>query len=446
MSNQSTANVRVRDFFEHDFKQFSVYDNERSIPKLTDGFKPSQRKCVFALIKRGENAPEIKVQQLGSYVAQVSDYHHGEGSLMSTLVGLAQNYAGSNNVNLLAPNGQFGSRLTSEAAAARYIFTELTPSFRKLFRKEDDHILKHLESDGQTIEPDTYIPILPMVLVNGAKGMGTGFACSVLSYNPYHIRDNILTKLSGKDAAPLMPWYNGFKGIVERIENQTIIKGAFQIVNSGTIKVTELPIGTYLDDYKATLNKLEDSGFIRSYEDESTEKSFSFTLSVPRSTTSLPADELLQKLKLVSRDTENLTMWDVDGKMRKFDNVQQMVDRFIAWRLDRYEERRLKLIDINEKELVWLNEKLRFILFYLQNTDKFRNTAKKALLELIEGEKFTDPSKLLSMSIWMLTLDEIKKLEKEIGTVEVEIKRLHKLTAKTMYQSELKELVLDGIG
>lgn len=447
--NKSTGNAvmvtpargkRIRDFFEQDFKQFSIYDNVRSIPKLTDGFKPSQRKCIFGMLKRGENAAEIKVQQLGSFVAQVSDYHHGEGSLMSTLVGLAQNYAGSNNVNLLAPNGQFGSRLSADAASARYIFTELTPSFRKIFKKEDDCILKHLSSDGQEIEPETYIPIIPMILVNGAKGMGTGFACSVLNYHPHHIRDNILDRIAGKEPEQLKPWYNGFKGDVELNGNQTIIKGKFEIVNSVTIKVTELPIGTYLDDYKATLIKLEDQGLIKSWENDSTEDSFNFTLSVPRSTTAIPTDELLQKLKLVSRDTENLTMWDVDGKMRKFENVQQIVDRFIDWRLDRYEERRLKLIELNTIDLAWLNEKLRFVRYYLANTEKFRNTGKKALLDLLIGEKFTDPNKLLGMPIWQLTKDEIAKLEKEIGSVEMEIKRLGKLTAKTMYKDELKEL------
>ena len=442
---KTTANVRVRDFFENDFKQFSVYDNERSIPRLSDGLKTSQRKCLFALVKRGENAAEIKVQQAGSYVAQVSDYHHGEGSLMSTLVGLAQNFAGSNNVNLLAPNGQFGSRLSPEAAAPRYIFTELTSAFRRLFKKDDDHILKHFDSDGMQIEPETYMPILPMVLVNGGSGTGTGFACSIMSYHPLQLRDNIQLRLQNKEAAPLVPWYNGFNGTVDRVEKQTVIKGKFEIVNSVTIRVTELPIGTYLDDYIAQLIKLEDAGFIRSWEDSSTEKQFDFLLSVPRSTTALPEDELMQKLKLISRDTENLTLWDVNGKMRKFDTVQDMIDRFIEWRLERYEERRIKLIDINEKELVWLNEKLRFILFYLANTDKFKNSGKKILIDLLEAEKFTDPSRLLSMSIWSLTHDEIKKLEKEIIAVENELKRLKKLTPKAMYQLELKELAIDGI-
>lgn len=444
MNQAATSAKRVRDFFEQDFKQFSIYDNVRSIPRLTDGLKPSQRKCIFAMIKRGENAQEIKVQQLGSYVAQVSDYHHGEGSLMSTIVGLAQDYAGSNNVNLLAPNGQFGSRLTSEAAAPRYIFTELTSNFRKLFKKEDDHILKHLDSDGQQIEPETYMPILPMVLVNGSKGMGTGFASAVFSYNPYDLRDNIMKRLEGKEATPVTPWYRGFRGEVTRNENQTIIKGKYEITNTTTIKVTELPVGTYLDDYKEHLNKLQDQDFLRTWVEDSTEAGFDFTLTVPRATTSLDHDTLMQKLKLVSRDTENLTLWDVDGKMRKFDNVQQIIDRFVEWRVDRYEERRLKLIDLSETELVWLSEKLKFVLFYLENTEKFRNTGKKGLLDLLNAEKFTDPSRLLSMPIWSLTLDEIKKLEKEIGTVEVELKRLKKLTAKVMYQTELKELSLDG--
>jgi len=435
--------MRIKTFVDGDLRAYSTYDTARSIPRLEDGMKPSQRKCLYGLWKRGEHAPEIKVAQLSSYCAEHTDYHHGEGSLASTIVGMAQSFAGSNNANLMMPNGQFGSRLSDEAGAPRYIFTELSPNFRKYFRKEDDVILKFLESDGQQIEPEVFISILPMVLINGTRGMGTGYACMVLNYSPEDIRDNILAVLDNKKKIPeLVPYFNGFKGIVSRNGPQTVIEGKYEITNTTTIKITELPVGTFLDSYIAHLNKLEDQGLIKSYDDNSTEDTFEFVINAPRSTTILDHDTLMQKFKLISRDTENLTLWNQHGKIQEFENVQQIVNAFVEWRLERYEERRLKLIELVTEDSRYAGEKARFIEFYLANTAKFRTLKKPEALELLQREKFTDTDipRLMALSVWSFTGEEIDKLRAEIKAIQLHLDSLNKDTAKEMYRRELKEM------
>lgn len=441
--------MRIVKFMEDDFRQFSIYDNVRSIPNGFDGFKPSQRKVIHTLIKRGENAKEIKVAQLGALTALETDYHHGEASLFSTIIGMAQDYTGSNNMNFLAPNGSFGGRHSAVAAAPRYIFTEFTDNFRKIFKKEDDQILPKQYSDGEEIEPKMYYPILPAVLLNGAEGMGTGYACKILCYNPADIRDYVVATLAGKETKPLVPWYKGYKGNVfrnvtnEANPNQVVFEGVYEIVNTSTIRITEIPPGVELADYKKHLNKMKDASIITDWDDESQNDEFNFVCKVPRSLTLEEPEVIKTKFKLISRDSENVTVWDNKGHIVEHKDVHSLVNAFVDWRTGLVEVRRLKMIDVLTEDSRYTNEKLRFILYYLANTKEFHNKKKPELVAMLEAQGFTDHNRLMSIPLWSLTLDEVAKLQKEVKTIQDKLDALKKDTAKAMYTRELKELKFD---
>jgi len=434
----------MRYFFDTAFKEFSLYDNVRSIPKLTDGLKPAHRKAIYGTLTRGENAGLIQVERLASVVAAATDYHHGTGSMASTIVGMANNYPGSNNLNLFVPEGQFGSRLTAESAAHRYIETKLSPWFRALFPKADDAVLEYNEVDGDRIEPKTYAPLLPLVLVNGAQGTGTGHACLIMSYNPDEVREACLQVLNGKKLKDggLTPWFNGFSGTVVRNSEtgQVVITGKLEVVNSTTIKITELPIGTYLDQYKARLNKLEDDGFIKDYEDRSTEAGFDFTITAPRSTTALSEEELYKKFGLISRDTENYTVWNIEGVLQRFESAEDLIRAFVPWRTAMMEKRRQHIIADLKEQVRFQSEVVRFIKFYLSNVNTFKNTGKKELVELLLANKFVDYERLLSMAIWSLTKDRIAELEKKLAELKSELAKVEADNAVDMYKRELKAL------
>jgi DNA topoisomerase II len=431
--------IPIARFMNSAFKEFSLYDNVRSIPSITDGFKNSQRKAVYGMLIRGENASELQIERLAAQIAAATDYHHGTGSMEGTLVGLANDFTGSNNMNLLVPAGQFGSRLSKESASGRYIFTSMHKNFRKLFKKEDDLILEHHMSNGEKIEPIQFVPILPMPLINGAQGTGTGHACVILNYNPEDIKQAVLDTIAGKKIKPMIPWYRGFTGTIQRNEAQTVITGKLEVVNTTTIKITELPVGVFLDSYKATLDKLIDNGFIKDYEDSSTEAGFDFVVNCPRSTTMLDEAVLLQKFKLISRDTENFTLWNTDGVLHKYSGPEEIIEEFVEWRLGKYEVRRQKLISITKDEVSWLSEKIRFINFYLANHEKFRNVPKKELIELLLANKFDRYQELLSMPIWNLTREKIEELEKELADKNAYLVTLEADTAQKMYARELKD-------
>ena len=273
--------VLYSEFVNNEYIHFSHYDNARSIPHLMDGFKPSQRKVLYACLKRNLKS-EIKVAQLTGYVAEHSAYHHGEASLQLTIVGMAQNFCGSNNINLLTPSGQFGTRRMGgkDAASARYIFTKLEPIARTIFHPDDDDLLNYLKDDGSTIEPEFYVPVIPMVLVNGAEGIGTGWSTFVNNYSPRDVIENIRRKLQGHDVVPMKPFYAGFTGdvstetemevlhkcfpniyalksqIIEIEGNEKSYRsfGKIERVDETTLLITELPLKKWTQEYKQFLD------------------------------------------------------------------------------------------------------------------------------------------------------------------------------------------------
>jgi len=434
--------IALSDFINSALKLFSQADNNRSIPNI-DGLKPAQRKAIYGTLLRGENAGTLQVERLSAFIAERTNYHHGVGSMISTIAGMAANlYPGSNNMNLFVPEGQFGSRLTKEPGAGRYIESALSPSFRMLFKKEDDAILEHYENDGEKIEPKFYLPILPVSLINGANGTGTGHACEIKSYHPLEVRDACLKVLEGKKLKrnSMVPWFRGYHGSVTRNPEtgQVITKGVLEVVNTTTIRITELPVGVFLDQYKETLSKLEEAGFISDWDDSSTEDSFDFLVKVPRAVTALSEDELYQKFKLIGRDTENFTIWNSEGKLQRFECSEDLIEMFVNWRVKFYEVRRQRQIsDINEL-IRYQSEVIRFIRFYLANTKVFKDTGKKELIELLLKNNFNDYDRLLSMSIWNLTRDKIAELEAKLEDYKKQLEVLMNDTADNMYKRELK--------
>ena len=438
--------MSAHDFFNNSLRLYSAHSNVRGIPFIGDGFKEAQRKALWGMLDRGENAGLITVERVSASCAACTDYHHGIGSMQGTIVGLAQDFAGSNNMNFLVPDGQFGSRRSHGASAPRYIETKIHENFRKIFRKEDDIILEQRKVGDVKIEPKYFIPLLPVVLLNGAEGMGTGHATRIFAYKPEDLKQSIIKVLEGKKLVDgdLVPWWSDFTGRVERdkTNGQVKVTGDFKTVNTTEIRVIELPVGVQSDKYEEMLFKLEDQEKIKSFKNASDDDGFEFILKVPRTTTFLERDELLKMLKLEARDTENLTVWNPDGVIEKYESVEKLLAAFIEWRLERYEDRRKKQIELTEEQIKWLDEVVRFIEFYLARTQEFRNAGKKELLELLTSNAFTQPDRLLGMSIWTLTKDNVEELLKKLEAERKKLKNLEADTAPKMYKRELAELKL----
>lgn len=258
--DHSVNKIKISDFVNRELLLFSMADNIRSIPSMVDGFKPAQRKVLYGCIKRNKNT-EVKVAQLANYVAGVTQYHHGEASVASTIINMAQEFVGSNNINVLVPSGQFGSRHegSKSAASPRYLFTRLTKIARIIFHPNDDALLNYLVEENTLIEPSWYMPIIPMVLVNGADGIGTGWSTAIPNYNPKDIIENIFRLMNGEEIVTMKPWYRGFKGEINPVgPSKYTVNGIADITDEGDIKVTELPVRMWTDTFKKYLNDMND--------------------------------------------------------------------------------------------------------------------------------------------------------------------------------------------
>ena len=341
--------VSFTQFVDEELIHFSAADNVRSIPSVIDGLKPSQRKVLYACFKKNLKS-EIKVAQLAGYVAEQTAYHHGEMSLHSTIVGMAQDYVGSNNVNLLVPGGQFGTRLMGgkDSASPRYIFTRLQPYTRKIFSQLDDPILDYLEDDGQSIEPSFYVPVVPMLVLNGSHGIGTGWSTSIPSFNPSDVISYIRFKLDGADGTfgeTLQPWVRGFSGtydVVKDVQRSTgSIRRSKGRRRKSEVIIEELPVGRWTSDYKDFLSKLLEDGDIKSFTSEYTTSSVLFRVKLSKSLASKDINHISSKLKLSTRiSMSNMNAFNKDGIIRKYDSAEEIIDEWFEVRMHLYKKRK----------------------------------------------------------------------------------------------------------
>ena len=466
-------NVSYEQFIDREMIHFSKYDCDRSIPNLMDGLKISLRKILFSAFKKNLTN-EIKVAQFSGYVSEHSGYHHGEASLNAAIVGLAQNYVGSNNINLFDPNGQFGTRLQGgkDSASERYIFTQLNKITRYIFPQKDDHVLKYLDDDGLPVEPIYYAPIIPMILVNGSKGIGTGFSTEILSYNPETIIHYLQEKLQGNnlDNIEFTPYFEGFKGTVHEVDNNKYItKGIYEKTSDDTIVVTELPIGMWTDDFKELLETLMDNvnkqgkkvnPYVKSFNDMSKSTNVYFEITFCKHV----LEEFEQKinehgcnaiekiLKLYSTyTTTNMHMFDENEKLRKYKNVKEIINNYYDVRLSLYNTRKNYLIDAISKELVILRNKKQYIEELLNDTIDLRKKKKDVLIKLLEDKGYDkiendDEYKyLLKMSMDSVTEENVEKIKGDYDKKNNELELIKTKTIETMWSEELETLYTEYV-
>ena len=472
--NTSNPEVTYEEFINNDMIHFSKYDNDRSIPNICDGLKISLRKILYAGFKKNLTS-EMKVAQFSGYVSEHSCYHHGEASLNGAIIGLAQNYVGSNNINLFMPCGQFGTRLMGagrDAASERYIYTYLNPITRKLFPELDDNILKYNEDDGVIVEPIYYAPIIPMVLVNGAKGIGTGFSTDIMCYNPIQIIDYLVGKLNNTNMKTLViqPYYQGFKGTIYPCDeqcNKYVIKGCYEILGNDKIRVTELPIGTWTQDYKEFLEQRlnNNSGsvktgntnkeeLIKDFKDNSTDLNVEFEITFyPGQMSKLLLEkhdyniEGIEKyLKLYSiQSTTNMHLFNEKEQLRKYQTVYEIIDAYYAIRYDYYAQRKDYIILKLNAELKTLSAKARFIQYNLDTTIDLRKKSKDEIFTILTNFKFDlgengDFNYLIKMPMDSVSKENVEKLMKEHEQKKAELETIKAQTLEEMWLKELEEL------
>ena len=444
----------ISQFVNHELIGFSIADLERSVPNIMDGFKPSQRKVLYACIKKGLYT-DIKVAQLSGYISEQTSYHHGEVSLQGTIINMAQDYTGSNNMNLLVPSGQFGTRILGgkDSASPRYIFTRLQPIVKDMFNQHDNVLLDYLDDDGMKIEPKYYIPIIPMILVNGSEGIGTGYSTNIPCYNPDEVIANLKRLVESNGQAdllrPMTPWYRGFTGqIVQEDEHKFITTGVWKrMVN--TVEITELPIGKWTQNYKEFLETLIESNQVLDYKNGSDDKTVNFRVVFQKTVIDdLEARGHVEKfLKLTTIvSTSNMHVFDENCVIRKINCPEEIIFRFYVVRKQFYITRKAHLIKELEETCDLLDSKIRFIRLVIDEKIVVFNKKRDFVLDQI---KLVEPplvqidgnwDYLLELKIYLLTQEKIEDLEAKSLKVKQELETLKHQTIESIWIQELGNL------
>lgn len=472
----SKPSVYYEEFIDNELIHFSTYDCARSIPSMVDGLKISLRKILFCAFKRRLTS-EMKVAQLSAYVSGNSAYHHGEASLNGAIVNMAQNFVGSNNINLLEPLGQFGSRLHGgdDSASERYIFTQLSKLTRLLFPEADDCILNYLDDDGTIVEPEYYVPIIPFILINGISGIGTGFSSNIPAFNPIdiigYLRDKLNVASSVTSSASsssemanreFVPYYRGFKGSITKAgEKKYLIKGVYEKIAENKIRITELPVGTWTMPYITYLEELMDGGVdkagkkiapvIKDFVSVCTDTIVDITVVFPtgklgellEGESNVAGVNTLEKLlKLYTTvSCTNMHLFNHERKLKKYDNVEDIIDDYYHIRLDAYEKRRQYLLKDIEALLVKLSNRARYIMETLEGNIDLRKKKSNEVDTLLEKMGFVrineDYKYLVKMPMDSVTEENVAQILKEKSDAETEKQLLLETSAEKMWLKEL---------
>lgn len=441
----------ITTFIDQEHIRFSIDDCKRNIPNLYDGLKLSQRKILYSVMKKGlvPGGKSMKVAQLAGFVAETSNYHHGEQCLYDTITRMAQDFVGANNVPLLARDGQFGSRTHSghDAANGRYIFTKMLPLTRVLFPPEDDDLSPYTLDDGEKVEPDYYVPILPLILINGCRtGIGSGWSCSVPPYHPVRLLECVrewIKDPSGFRMPDLIPYYEGFTGRIESVsETKFRCYGKIDAIEATgkkkkrdeALRITEIPVDTSIDKYKEFLEKLLEEKRLKSLKNYSSPNMPDFCLT--------PADGFVPSIDNMNLTSDvaitNMVLFTEAGKLHKYESLHDIFVHYCKKRREIYRLRKERQLQILRQKHAREGLRLRFIRDVMDDRlVVFRRKEQDILADMTTAGYPVDSDFLLSIPVKQFTSEYILTLEETIADLAKEIAALEKTTPGQMWNAEL---------
>lgn len=461
--------ITCTDFLNNDMVLFAMDSCIRAIPSVVDGLKPSQRKVLYTLFKMSgvKAKTQMKVFQLGGLVAKQSNYHHGDSSMNGTIIKMAQDFPGSNNIPLLQRSGQFGSRQENgeDSGQPRYISACLAEVARYIFPAIDDVILEYREEDNQTVEPQFYVPIIPMVLINGVTGIGTGWSTNIVQYNPYDCI-NYTRKLLDpniESSRNIRAYTHGFKGTIEETEDSVIYNGTF--TNKGcNVNITEIPIGQKIADLHTLLNQLSAdqvkvkksknkktpetsvtipailNGFTNNNTTDANSVNYKISLKEP-----MPDGNVVNTFKLREVvKTTNMVAFNSEGMIHRYETIYEIVDDWFATRVVYYERRIAYQISEMERKVLIASNKARFIKENVEEIIVVRNIPKKKVEEILASRTYDRVDDkydyLLEMHIYWLTKEKYEQLLKELEELNATLTALRNTTVEIEWMRDLDNL------
>ena len=425
----------------NEWLSFAMYTVEsRAIPNMIDGLKPVQRFYLYSSILNSKR----DFKKVSAVAGIISDYGYNHGEASAAGAGQLMAATWNNNICLVEGRGSFGTRLVQEAGAPRYVYTRLSENFDKYLRDAD---LAPAHEDPEHEPPAFYLPVIPLVLANGTKGIATGFATNILPRDPDSLsracRDYVVSGNLTNKPTVKFPEFNG-DVTYDPVEERYVVTGKYEKTSKTVLTITEVPYGYDRESYVKVLDKLEDDNDIVSYEDLCDKQGFRFEIKLKQTgSSSWNHNKIVSKFKLSKPLSENLTVIGPDGKLREYKDEMQLIKDFCDYRLTilnkRIEARKAEAIE----EVRWLDIKRQFIGAVLEDNIIFKNRKKadvtKQILNVTDALP-DDVDRLLRINILSLTDEMVKELEKDIKAAQKELRYWNKETPKSQFEKDLDEL------
>ncbi|CAL9991603.1 DNA topoisomerase II [Vibrio phage D479] len=423
----------LTDIMNNEALDFALYTlHHRALPSMIDGCKPVHRFVLYSTLKDAKSE-FAKVAALGSNVAKLG-YNHGEVSAQDALKLMAAEW--TNNLPLVAGRGNFGSRMIQDSAAARYVYAKMHPNFPKYFK---DIELSPEHPDPEHVPPAFYVPVIPVVLVNGMLGIATGYSTKIYPHDLDWVKKAVTEHLAGKEISePVVSW-PCFDGEITYDGTKYTQHGTFD-VSGLTAVVTEIPTTYDHPKYCAVLDKLVDEGKISSWTDE-TSDTFQFRVRFKRGS-NMTDDFIKKTLKLTKSFTPNVNVINQHNRLASYDDVRDLVKDFVDFRLEFLEDRISNGLKTSLRRSSLADAKVHFIKSVIAGETILHGKTKAVLTKELSIQDNLKPyvSELLAMTVDKMTSDEVKRLEKEANDARKEHEYWQKTTPKKEYVKDIKEI------
>lgn len=437
--DKSTTDYPISKVAKNEWLDFAMYTVEsRAIPNMIDGLKPVQRFYLYSSLLNSKR----DFKKVSAVAGIISDYGYNHGETSAAGAGQLMAASWNNNVCLVEGRGSFGTRLVQQAGAARYVYTRVHKNFETYIK---DIELSPVHDDPEHEPPSFYLPVLPLVLANGAKGIATGFATSILPRSTKHLAKAVKEYLAKGSIARKLPiTFPDFSGSVvyNKEEDKYQVIGTFERKSKTVMIITEVPYGYDREGYIKVLDALEDNNDIVSYEDQCDKTGFRFEIKLKLASANAWTDErIIRKFKLSKPLSENLTVIDQNGKLREYKDERDLIKDFTDYRLTVLQER----INLRKKEEVeesrWLKVKMQFIKAVLDGSVQFKNKKKDVvaaqILKVTDALEL-DVDKLLRINMLSLTDEMVKDLQKQIAECKERLTFWSKTTPREQFESDLE--------
>ena len=437
----ATKSYTITDVAQNEMLDFAKYTvSSRAIPNMIDGMKPVQRMFLYSSLMNSRK----EFKKVSAIAGIVSDYGYNHGEVSAAQAGQLMAATWKNNICLVEGRGSFGTRQVQAAGAPRYVYTRVHANFEKYIK---DIALSPEHADPEHSPPAFYIPVIPLVLLNGAEGIATGFATKILPRAMADVIAAIKEYLAtGNIKAQLNVSFPDFRGttIYDKSTDRFVCKGVYRKIGKTTLLINEIPYGFDREGYVKVLDDLEDGGLIVSYDDQTDNKGFRFEVKLKQQTSAKwSSKELEKKFKLTKNFSENMTVIDWNDSLREYSDPRELIKDFVDYRLGILQKRIDLEIEEHTELLRWLNVKMQFIEAVLDEYIIFKNKGKKDVAEQIldvTSAIEADVNRLLAMNIMSLTKEQVTSLKKEIRAAKKQLGYWKKTTPRNQYDEDLIEL------